>query len=309
MITKSILKLLLKTPFVFLDSKKSSLLSMLLFVTFLTCIGQNYQISNTPTNPDANGIYQPNGTNDGVTAYRHLTNNFSMYRVPGLAWVICSDNPPFVNCLTFIDFKSGSATDNTPPIGAWDALTQISTALPVELTSFKLNIAHENVLLEWKTATEINNSGFEIEKSNNALSWKTIGFVEGKGTSFEDNQYKFEDKTPQEGINYYRLKQIDFDGQYEYSTIENIVINARNKFLNIFPNPVTDGILSVSSPQVSEANPIHIQLFDITGKSYYEMTSNDTQTVIKLDWIPFGMYYLNAKIGNEEWHEKIVYLK
>jgi carboxypeptidase T len=85
-------------------------------------------------------------------------------------------------------------------------------AVPVELTAFNISTSENSVLLNWTTATELNNSGFEILKSTDKINWEKTAFVDGQGTTSEIQHYSFIDKTPSEGKSYYRLDQIDYDG-------------------------------------------------------------------------------------------------
>jgi len=89
--------------------------------------------------------------------------------------------------------------------------------LPVELTSFDANVSGAVVVLNWETASEINNDYFQIERSVNGSAWENIGFVEGEGTTTSTTRYEFVDENPLTGISYYRLKQVDFDDKFEYS--------------------------------------------------------------------------------------------
>ncbi len=97
-----------------------------------------------------------------------------------------------------------------------------SSPLPVELTSFSAKFANNAVLLNWSTATEVNNYGFEIERKSSSENWTSISFIPGAGTSNSPKDYIYSDNTVQQGVTYqYRLKQIDTDGSIEYSrTVE-----------------------------------------------------------------------------------------
>lgn len=96
--------------------------------------------------------------------------------------------------------------------------TQPNYYVPVELASFQAISENGHIILEWLTATESNNYGFEIQRRAAAsLDWKTIGFVQGKGTTTNAQQYRFVDDQIAAGSYYYRLKQIDFDGRFEFS--------------------------------------------------------------------------------------------
>ncbi|MFZ2863890.1 MAG: sialidase family protein, partial [Ignavibacteriaceae bacterium] len=139
--------------------------------------------------------------------------------------------------------------------------------IPVELTSFTAEVNDNNVLLNWVTASEINNRGFEIERNENANEdWKRIGFVEGSGTTTETKTYSFIDENVIDGIFLYRLKQTNFDGTFEYSNTIEVEISIPTRFsLNQnFPNPFNP----VTSIQYAIANKqfVTLKVYDILGK-------------------------------------------
>lgn len=117
------------------------------------------------------------------------------------------------------------------------------SVLPVELLVFDGEQTSSGNLLFWKTASETDNLGFEVQKSKDAREWSTLDFVDGVGNSLEINRYEFLDKTPY-GKNYYRLKQIDFNGAYSFSNIIQINNGDLNK-TTIYPNP-SHGQLSIA---------------------------------------------------------------
>ena len=119
----------------------------------------------------------------------------------------------------YVSASSNSGRTVTKPITAPSGFYnfEIENATPVELVSFSANVENDNVQLRWLTATETNNSGFEIERSHTSTplsmtDWEKIGFVEGNGTTTEQHSYSFTDKNLSTGKYSYRLKQIDFDG-------------------------------------------------------------------------------------------------
>jgi hypothetical protein len=112
--------------------------------------------------------------------------------------------------------------------------------VPVELTSFTGAFVGNNVELKWSTATELNNRGFEIQRSINGSAFATVAFVEGRGTTTETQQYSFTDRNVESRVNYaYRLKQIDFNGAYEFSQVVNIGFTLPLEFVleQNYPNP------------------------------------------------------------------------
>lgn len=99
----------------------------------------------------------------------------------------------------------------------------VTSALPVEMTRLQARQAdHNAVLLTWETVTESNNDFFDVERSADGHTFASIGQVKGNGTSSTAQAYRFLDKNPRPGINYYRLRQVDYDDRAEYSDMVNI---------------------------------------------------------------------------------------
>ncbi|MCB9325779.1 MAG: T9SS type A sorting domain-containing protein [Lewinellaceae bacterium] len=147
-------------------------------------------------------------------------------------------------------------------IGAFESLG----TLPITLVFFEGRQSEENVLLNWVTASEHNNLGFEIEESQNREHFQKIGKIQGNGTAFEQNHYTFNVKNPAIGINYYRLKQIDFEGQFDYSPVISVHFKERNGNIGAFyPNPSHSGVVTLAYTPQNE-DEISVSVFDMTGK-------------------------------------------
>ncbi|MDY0081553.1 MAG: T9SS type A sorting domain-containing protein [Ignavibacteriaceae bacterium] len=156
---------------------------------------------------------------------------------------------------------------------------------PVELVSFSAEINGNNVLLSWITATEINNQGFEIERSekleasgnNTNENWEVIGFVGGKGTTTEIQVYSFIDKTLTSGNYQYRLKQIDFDGSFEYSNIAEVKVRIPFEYFLFqnYPNPFNPE--TNIDYRIPEETLVNISLYDITGSKIKELVNEKKQ--------------------------------
>lgn len=123
--------------------------------------------------------------------------------------------------------------------GAPFTLFGTSGVVPVELTSFAANVVNNNVTLEWSTATETNNQGFELQRKAGEGDFQVFGFVNGNGTTTTPQSYSVVDKNLEPGTYYYRLKQIDFDGQFEFSNVIEVEIAqpATYSMEQNYPNP------------------------------------------------------------------------
>jgi hypothetical protein len=147
--------------------------------------------------------------------------------------------------------------------------------LPVELTSFAAVVNGRNVELNWSTSTELNNSGFDVErKSVSSTDWTKIGFVEGNGTTNQPVSYSFADRNVVSGKYNYRLKQIDFNGNFQYYVLGNEVIagvpeaySLSQNYPNPF-NPTTSIDFDVPSDGV-----VSLKVFDMTGKEVAEVVN------------------------------------
>ncbi|RKY93819.1 MAG: hypothetical protein DRQ01_03845 [Ignavibacteriae bacterium] len=129
-------------------------------------------------------------------------------------------------------------------MGDCTTILALDITVPVELTDFILDTAYGEVIIKWQTATETNNSGFEIEKSqrskvNGQTEWEKVTFVDGRGTTTEVTNYTYNDKVVKPGTYFYRLKQIDFDGTTSYSGEIEVVVDGPAEFtlMQNYPNP------------------------------------------------------------------------
>ena len=159
--------------------------------------------------------------------------------------------------------------------------------LPVDLTSFTANANKNTVDLNWQTAQEINNDFFQIERrTDQSQNWKVIGKEQGEGNSETTVYYTFTDTKPANGINYYRLKQTDFDGQFEYS--EMVRAEIRNTILiDIFPNPTASNLTVVAPNNFTRGQ---IRLFDAMGRMVLSSSINE-RNYLNLSDLNSGIYF------------------
>ncbi len=208
-----------------------------------------------------------------------------------------SDIDPFTKMTVDFTFATGDSDCDI------DAGFRINV-LPVELSFFKGFKKDCGAHLEWVTLSEENNSHFIIEKSINASDFEQIGRVEGAGHSTETISYTYYDDRLQDELNYYRLKQVDFDGSYAYSEIELIKISKDSPCLNplgsalVFPNP-TKGNFYFEIELEKEMGEVNFTIVDVLGKTIKSQTNNliegQNRITFNSDDLPSGNYILNVK--------------
>ncbi len=163
--------------------------------------------------------------------------------------------------------------------------------LPVELVFFKATKQDEFTRLTWATATETNNSHFEIQRSADAREWKALGEVKGAGTTQKPQQYEFTDVRPPAGLSYYRLRQVDFDGQYEYSPVVAVSRKGEGYSFAVFPNPASDRLQAVLPPGREGAV---VELYNGQGQRIrqQQLLSDSGREEVRLTGLLPGLYYL-----------------
>jgi hypothetical protein len=193
--------------------------------------------------------------------------------------------------------------------GRADALNIFNGELPVELTSFSATTIGSIVKLSWNTATEINNYGFDIERMSNVKSqtsdiWEKMGFVNGNGNSNSPKDYSFVDDKVSTGKYSYRLKQIDDDGQFEYSKTIEVDINGVNKFelSQNYPNPFNPGtVIEFLLPE--DASNVRLSIFNVLGEKVSELVNSAlTSGKYKFQWNAqnqsAGIYFYELRADN-----------
>ncbi|MBK9672218.1 MAG: T9SS type A sorting domain-containing protein [Bacteroidetes bacterium] len=182
--------------------------------------------------------------------------------------------------------------------------------LPVQYLNFSGIAAEASNLLSWSTASESNNAGFEIERSVSGFDWEKIAFVKGAGNSSETKRYNFSDIQPSSNTCYYRLKQVDYNGQYAYSKTILITRNTeQNIYLEqVFPNP-TNGILNLHFNKYTEKD-IALIVYDMHGKALIQkvLEAGQLNFIIDLtsDQLAKGTYLLHLNSPNYSYSQRII---
>lgn len=186
----------------------------------------------------------------------------------------------------------------------------INNPLPIELLNFDATKQDLTTYITWETASEFNNDYFEVLRSNNGVDFFKIGRVQGSENSNQKINYQFIDLTPQMGLNYYRLKQVDFDGLYSFSRIKTVDFNANlNHNIFIYPNPVIQTQNSVLKNN-SELEILQIDIYNDYGALIQTQLLDDftNQTELKTASLSAGMYTIIIRTSHTTISRKLVIL-
>lgn len=190
----------------------------------------------------------------------------------------------------------------------------VDPAIPVEMVSFNASVSGNSVNLTWKTATEINNKGFDVERKYDGETWNKIAFVAGKGTTTETMVYSYSDNNLKKGNISYRLKQIDFDGSFEYSNIVELEVGAPDKFelAQNYPNPFNPVTLIKYS--LAAKSKVELKIYNILGKEVAKLV-NEIQDAGSYEVrfnaanLSSGVYFYELNAGSFNSKKKMVLLK
>ncbi|OGU81155.1 MAG: hypothetical protein A2W11_04650 [Ignavibacteria bacterium RBG_16_35_7] len=212
----------------------------------------------------------------------------------------------------------GSETD--PHSFLYAIATGADSTINVELVSFNASVVNKDVTLNWKTATEINNAGFEIQRKryegvNINTGWNAIGFVEGNGTTTAQSDYAFFDGDITAGKYYYRLKQVDYDGSYEYSAVVEVEVNGLPYQFSLeqnYPNPFNP--TTTFEFQIANSGFVNLKIFDILGNEVETLVNEEKEPgsyKIKYDanHLASGVYYYKLAANGFTDTKKFILLK
>ena len=190
----------------------------------------------------------------------------------------------------------------------------VQTPLPIDLISFTAVLNENKVDLNWITASEINNDYFTIERSADAEYWEEVLTVEGAGNSNQIQEYFGVDNNPLEGVSYYRLKQTDFDGKFEYFNVVPVRYQKESKVrgsISLFPNPISsEESIQIQFKNIIESN-VSVTIRDARARVIYAKTVLNIENgkVINLPLnsnLPKGIYLVTVTSDNEVYNEKLI---
>lgn len=191
-----------------------------------------------------------------------------------------------------------------------------TTPLPVRLLHFEAKMKDQQAELGWLTAMEKDNAHFEVERSSDAVEFLSIGSVPGAGTTQEQTTYAFRDEHPLYGRSYYRLKQVDWDGIYEYSKVVSIENALPASVIELYPNPVGKGSTTTLRIRSASLQNYLIQIQDIRGRelAYYPIPAQigDNEFILnEHHTLAAGIYIIQLSPqgsvdGKGRWQMKLV---
>ena len=199
---------------------------------------------------------------------------------------------------------SGSYTVTNPGVvSRLKMFINYNASIPVELVSFVASVQGNSANLTWQTASELNNSGFDIERKTENTEWNKIGFVQGAGTTTESRSYSFNDTQTGQGIVSYKLKQIDFDGKAKYSKVISVDFNSPENFnlIQNYPNPFNPN--TNISYSIATLGRVTLKIYDILGREVLTLVNEEKpagryEVNFNASSLASGVYFYQLRAGN-----------
>lgn len=230
----------------------------------------------------------PAGSNPIFTAPTNPSTQVAGLTVPGIytfTWSITTPNP------------TGSCVSSD------DVNVDVNCPLPVLWKSFDISKAGSKAILRWSTATELNNKGFTVQRSNDGEAWSNLAFVASKATNGNSTQplhYDFTDNGPLDGTVYYRLQQTDLDGKSDHSAVKHLEFGNAGR-ISVSPNPAKDEVIVSGT-----GNKATLKIVGITGVTIKTQVLTGRRTTVDIRHLPAGMYYFIIEENNQKNNFKIL---
>lgn len=235
--------------------------------------------------------------------------NGSKLRLPANAYVNITntgllDSYTYNGANNFIRFGNNNIWESKD--GPQTGVSFGSAPLPIKLITFNAKSNSNSVDFYWQTAAEINNDYFTIERSIDANNWEEILYITGAGNSNKTETYTSSDLNPLNGTVYYRLKQTDFDGKFEYFNIVAVNLEEElNHNVTVYPNPATANTnISIEHNFTENNSPITISVKNIEGKEMNSFISGKAKNAI--EGLPKGLYFITVSTVNSQQTEKLI---
>ncbi len=277
--------------------------------------GQVWKFFETGTVPDMDVLINFSASANADTLVTYLPNTYLKLLVHSNtdpqdfsnATVYDADNILSGGVAQFLDIP----VTNGMYIALGNTSDYLNVPLPIELFSFDARLNEPVVNIDWSTATETNNDYFVVERAGDDLVWKSIMQVQGAGNSSSMISYHEVDREPLNGVSYYRLKQVDFDGHFEYSDVVSVLRTGKQveNDLYIFPNPSSIGSVFVSIPGERSDEVIgDISLYNIAGTKVWEERAVFSGGQYELNYgdMPAGVYLIQVQTQEYNLTKKLV---
>lgn len=243
-------------------------------------------IVRTQTEIQSTMFQELNGDEPNLFAYYDFNQGVAGGANPGIGTLI--DRTASMNNGTLENFTLSG------PLSNWIGS---SFPLPIELIEFKGWNDKIGNHLTWTTLSEIDNLGFEIQRSSNGVNWFPIGFVDGNRTTMQKSSYDFIDQNPRSGNNLYRLKQINLDGSYEYSKVISVTVDKENE-IDVFPNP------SYGEIHILGTEKADVFIYDAMGNLVKEVFFFNQK--IDVTDLPLGLYFVLINADKGITHKRLI---
>ncbi len=302
-----------------LDICNNPLLTNINGLSNVDIIGGDFRFKNNDAVVDISNYFDINGgiyilDNDALRGvgnmtvaiynitYVQITNNPSLdfCTIFPLSSQLSQSHSGFSAICNFLEFGGPNEIhSNAPGCNSAEEIVNLCNYLPITLTDFQAKIENKSTLLTWQTATETNNAGFEIQRSTDAINWEKIAWQDGQGTTTTAHTYTYRDKNPLFDISYYRLKQVDFDGAFEYTDVVQVSYEGRD--ISIYPNPV-ENMLHIGD--LNGENIQQMSIYDQTGRAVH--TNQIPGNTIDVSTLSPGMYILKITVKGEVFCRKFI---
>ncbi len=218
------------------------------------------------------------------------------------------------SAIELTDVNTGGLMENGVLYAQFDGISSFSggtgatgvgeaqSPLPVELNNFRATVRGENILLEWETLSEINNDYFELERSTDGRLFSFVDFIAGYGTTNDIQKYQYLDRDAEFGTNYYRLKQVDIDGEYVYSNIVSARLKSNMETdMTVYPSPVQNTLTIILNSDVSEQAVLSISnaVGQIVLSQKIVIQEGQNTSLIDLAELTSGLYHVNVSSGSK----------
>ncbi len=209
---------------------------------------------------------------------------------------------------------------NAQHVSAYSNVAEVTTPVPVQLVFFTANLFGNNIIIEWKTASEKNNAGFNLERKINLYQdeWKDINYIAGSGTTSEPVDYSYVDNLTdviKKGIVSYRLRQVDFDGTYTHSSIINVEVDLLPEnytLMQNYPNPFNPG--TVISYQLPLSSNVTLEVYDILGNKIAVIVNEfkeagNYEISFDAEGLSSGIYFYSLHAGDFSQVKKMLLMR